>query len=89
VPDGRFLTSYRWTDSYGRERSLDIFVESAADPRVWVYTPDEDDRVLVALVSNDGTVSRSTPALTASGMDTAAAWNDLVEICRRARLTTT
>lgn len=79
----RHLGTYQWTDTYGRDRELEIVV-APDQPGVRTYAPDTGTgRHLVAVMSPDGQFSWDPERARASGLDTAAARNDLVEILRR------
>jgi len=81
---GRYLGTYRWIDSHGRERELELFGAVSGGPGVQAYAPDRGaGRVLVAAMSADGRFSWDPGQASASGLDTTAARNDLAEICRR------
>ena len=62
-------------------RSLSIYAESVPDARVWAYADGGD---LVAAVTAEGKFMRRAGADEEYGLDTAAAWNDLIEMCRQA-----
>jgi hypothetical protein len=76
--------TYRWTDSHGQDGALDIAAEPGADRPVRAYatTPEDDARTLVAFVTRAGDPAWSTERLNSCGLDTAAARNDLIEVCR-------
>lgn len=82
----RFVRTYRWMDTFGVARALDIYAEPVRDARVWVYTHDSGDRRLVAMVTADGRFIRHSALGRECGLDTAAAWNDLIEVCRHAHI---
>ncbi len=76
--------TYRWTDSHGQDGVLDIAAEPGSDRPVQAYasTLEDDARTLVAFVTRDGDPAWSTERLNSCGLDTAAARNDLIEVCR-------
>lgn len=82
----RLVRTYRWMDTFGAVRALDIYAEPTRDARVWVYTRAGDDRQLVAMVTPDGRFMRHSALGRECGLDTAAAWNDLIEVCRHAHI---
>ena len=83
----RFVRTYRWMDTFGSPRALDIYAEEATrDARVWVYLGDGDTRRLVAMITPEGRFLRHSELGRECGLDTAAAWNDLIEICRHAHI---
>ncbi len=85
----KYVTTYRWLDSYGRPRSVDVFTEPTSSRRVWAYaTGAGGNPVLVATMSADGKFARLTrDEAIGYGLDTAAAWNNLIELCRFAHST--
>jgi len=88
MPEQEFVTSYRWLDSYGRLRTVDIFTEPTAERRVWAYSVDDGGKVLVATVGADDKFARLVASEAVKyGLDTAAAWNNLIELCRFAHAT--
>ena len=81
-PVGAVLVqAYRWLDTHGRPQRLSIYAEPVPDARVWAYA---DDGELVAAVTAEGKFMRRAGADVTYGVDTAAAWNDLIELCRHA-----
>ena len=75
------MQAYRWLDTHGQTRSLSIYAEPVPDARVWAYAAGGD---LVAAVTSEGKFLRRTVVARDCGMDTAASWNDLIEVCRHA-----
>lgn len=82
--DARYISTYRWLDLYGRARSVDIYLDDEVDRRVRVYATDNDgNAVLVAAVDENGKFTRLVREQAVTyGLDTAAAWNNLIELCR-------
>lgn len=78
----RHLGTYQWTDTYGRDRQLELVVVPGK-PGVRAYAAEGTGRRLVAIMSPDGQFSWDPERARAYGLDTAAARNDLVEILRR------
>jgi hypothetical protein len=85
VDNARLVTTYRWLDKYGQLRKVDIFVGPAPEREVEAFAAGEDPPVLVARLDDHGKFTRleRTEAL-AYGLDTAAAWNNLYDLCRSA-----
>jgi len=75
------VQAYRWLDTHGEVRCLSIYAEAVSDARVWAYAEGGD---LVAAMTTEGKFMRRAGADVAYGLDTAAAWNDLIEVCRHA-----
>jgi hypothetical protein len=80
------VDTYQWTDSYGREGRLAVLTDPAARLPVRVFTVNGHGPQLVAAVDRAGRPAWSTERLEASGVDTEAARNDLIETCRQAYL---
>lgn len=89
MTDREFVMAYRWLDRHGQKRSVDILAD--ADAQVWAYASKNDGTpVLIGFVDANGKFSRLAQAQAIEyGMDTAAAWNDLIELCRQAHLART
>jgi hypothetical protein len=75
-----YVTTFGWTDSHGQDRTLDIYAEAADRPRVWVFTATREP---VAVVSPDGRVAWAAGQPAAAAVDTMAAYNDILEVCRQ------
>jgi hypothetical protein len=83
--DAAYVGTYVWTDSYGRQGTVDVHASAHADPPVQVRTADGAGHLLAA-VDRAGQPVWSRLVLGAYGMDTAAARNDLIEIARQTYL---
>jgi hypothetical protein len=83
-----FYTTVRWLDRHGVNRSADVLTEPGPDARVWAYANNDDgSRTLIGAMHSDGKFFRLSAANAGGyGMDTAAAWNNLIEVCRRAHI---
>jgi hypothetical protein len=83
-----FYTTVRWLDTFGVHRSVDVRTEAGADARVWAYANNDDgSQTLIGAMHTDGKFFRLSAANAGGyGMDTVAAWNNLIEICRRAHV---
>jgi hypothetical protein len=86
VENRKFVSTYRWLDRHGEYRRIDIFVGPAPTREVEAYANDPDgDPVLVARLDAHGKFSRlERSASIPYGLDTAAAWNNLYDLCRSA-----
>jgi len=86
VSEPVFVSTYRWLDTFGRMRMVDIFRTDPVTREIRVYAIGEDDaQVLVAAVDADGKFTRLVHTETVKyGFDTAAAWNNLIDLCRMA-----
>jgi len=88
VDNPRLVTTYRWLDKYGQLRKVDIFVGAAPERKVEAYANSDGvagDPVLVARLDEHGKFTRLQHSQAiAYGLDTAAAWNNLYDLCRSA-----
>jgi hypothetical protein len=80
-----YVGTYVWTDAYGREGAVDVHADPATDPPVLALAGD-DPAGVVAAVGRDGRPVWSPEAMRATGLDTTAARNDLIEIIRQTYL---
>lgn len=92
----RLVTTYRWLDKYGQLRRISIFVGPDPQREVEAYAAADSDRdgdidavdaapVLVARMDESGKFTRLQHEIaTRYGLDTAAAWNNLFDLCRSA-----
>lgn len=87
MAETEYVSTYRWLDLFGRPRVVDIFVEDNETRRISAYArEDVGDPVLVAVLDPDGKFLRLASAKAAMyGLDTAAAWNNLFDLCRAAQ----
>ena len=77
--------TYQWLDRHGTVHVAEIVAERIRDAQVWVYTTNADgERTLIARVTDDGRFLRRAGASNDFGLETTAAWNDLIEVCRSA-----
>jgi hypothetical protein len=83
---GEYTGTFQWFDRFGHPRLVDVYADRGADARVWAYARGDDGTpVLVAGVGREGNFVRLVASRAVTyGLDTAAAWNDLFEICRKA-----
>ncbi len=72
-----YVTSYSWTDAHGAEGTIDIHAAPAADPPVQARTP---DGAPVPVIDGQGNPDWSVEQLRQTGLDTAAARNDLINV---------
>ncbi len=81
-----FVTTYRWLDRYGTRRRVEIYVDDVPGRPVEAYSVDDDrDPVLVARIDERAKFTRLQQAQAlAYGLDSAAAWNNLIDLCRHA-----
>lgn len=82
--DARYVGTYTWTDAHGEEGRLDIHAAPQAQPPVQARTPVEGE--IVAAVDSKGHPGWSAQRLRETGLDTAAARNDLIEVVRQTYL---
>jgi hypothetical protein len=86
VENRRFASTYRWLDRHGEYRKIDIFVDTAPTREVEAFAAGEEgEPVLVARLDAHGKFTRLARAESVQyGLDTAAAWNNLYDLCRSA-----
>ncbi len=89
VDNAKLVTTYRWLDKYGQLRKVAIFLGPAPEREVEAYAIPVDDAegepVLVARLDERGKFTRlQRSEAIAYGLDTAAAWNNLYDLCRSA-----
>jgi hypothetical protein len=88
MDNARLHTTYRWLDRFGQLRKIKIYVGPAPDRQVEAFADmdgDAEDPVLVARLDEHGKFSRlHRETAIQYGLDTAAAWNNLYDLCRNA-----
>jgi hypothetical protein len=78
-----YVGTYRWTDTHGVLGTVDILASASAEPVVVARTTGEDP-VTVVTVDSRGHADWSRDQLAAIGLDSAAARNNLIELCQEA-----
>ena len=81
---GRFYATVRWLDRQGRPRLVDVFAEHRPQARVWAYARADPPALVGVLRADDKFLRLEHGRAAAYGLDTTAAWNNLIEVCRAA-----